>query len=267
MPDYPPKTPEAPKRLKRKISPRPTTRSRSSRAGPRPGWTSGLFRADPERSRQGLLHRHSAAECDRLDPHRAHARAHPDRHAHALAPHARLPHALAAGHGPCGNRHAGGRRARTGQGRPEARRDRPRGVRAARLGVEGALRRQHQAADDPPGRLVRLVARTIHAGSAAVPRGARSFPAPLPRGADLSRPLHRQLVPALHDGAERPRSGAQGARRPPLAHPLSGGRLDRNRSSSPPRGPETMLGDTAVAVHPEDERYQASDRAGRFCCR
>ena len=30
--------------------------------------------------------------------------------------------------------------------------------------------------------------------------------------------------------------------------------------------PETMLGDTAVAVHPEDERYRHLDRAGaRFC--
>ena len=29
------------------------------------------------------------------------------------------------------------------------------------------------------------------------------------------------------------------------------------RSSSPRRGPETMLGDTAVAVHPDDERYRA----------
>ena len=30
------------------------------------------------------------------------------------------------------------------------------------------------------------------------------------------------------------------------------------RSRSPPRGPETILGDTAVAVHPEDERYSAA---------
>ena len=31
--------------------------------------------------------------------------------------------------------------------------------------------------------------------------------------------------------------------------------------------PETMLGDTAVAVHPEDERYKDADRQDRWCCR
>ena len=30
-------------------------------------------------------------------------------------------------------------------------------------------------------------------------------------GPDLSRPVHRELVPALHDGAERPGSGSPGA--------------------------------------------------------
>ncbi len=30
--------------------------------------------------------------------------------------------------------------------------------------------------------------------------------------------------------------------------------------------PETMLGDTAVAVHPKDERYQASHRQNACCC-
>ena len=31
--------------------------------------------------------------------------------------------------------------------------------------------------------------------------------------------------------------------------------------------PETMLGDTAVAVHPDDERYRASDRPAACSCR
>ena len=31
--------------------------------------------------------------------------------------------------------------------------------------------------------------------------------------------------------------------------------------------PETMLGDTAVAVHPDDERYKAPGRQGRSSCR
>ena len=31
--------------------------------------------------------------------------------------------------------------------------------------------------------------------------------------------------------------------------------------------PETMLGDTAVAVHPDDERYKDADRQACACCR
>ncbi len=217
MPDDPPKTPEAleTKDFAKAYDPQQIE----------PRWAQAwveqqLFRPASTPGGKSLLHRYSAAQCDWIDSHRAHAGAHADRHADALAPHARLPNALAAGHGPRGNRHASGRRARIGQGRAEAQGDRTRGVRAARLGVEGAFRRQHQAANDPSGRLMRLVARAIHARSAALSRGARSFSAPLPRGIDLSRSLHRELVSALHDGAERSRGGSPGAQRASLAYSL-----------------------------------------------
>ena len=63
-----------------------------------------------------------------------------------------------------------------------------------------------------------------------------SFSAALPRRADLSRPLHRELVPALPDGVERSRDRARGAQRASLAHSLSGGGFERNRLSWPRRG-------------------------------
>ena len=59
----------------------------------------------------------AAAEHHRLDSHRAHARAHADRHAGALAPHARASHAVAAGHGPRRHRDAVRRGAATGEGK------------------------------------------------------------------------------------------------------------------------------------------------------
>ena len=31
--------------------------------------------------------------------------------------------------------------------------------------------------------------------------------------------------------------------------------------------PETMLGDTAVAIHPDDARYQGLVGQARWCCR
>ena len=52
---------------------------------------------------------------------------------------------------------------------------------------------------------------TMDAGPVA--RGPRDLRAALRRRPDLSRRLHRQLVPAVPDGARRPRSRARGARR------------------------------------------------------
>src|SRR5579872_4967301 len=118
--------------------------------------------------------------------------------------------------------------------------------------MESAQRRHDQKADDSPGRLLRLVARKVHARSTALPRGSRSLSASLSRRADLSGPLYRQLVPALPDCAERPRDSSRGPQGAPLAHSLSGGGWSESIVVATTR-PETMLGDTAVAVNPEDE--------------
>ncbi len=76
-------------------------------------------------------------------------------------------------------------------------------------------------------------------------------------GPDLSRPLHRQLVPAMPHGDQRSRNRARGAAGPSLAHSLSDRCADRDEYVVvATTRPETMLGDTAVAVHPSDPRYQ-----------
>ncbi len=53
---------------------------------------------------------------------------------------------------------------------PVAPRDGPRGIPRARLGVEGRKRRHHHEPAQAPGRLGRLVARTLHHGRGAQPR-------------------------------------------------------------------------------------------------
>ena len=122
--------------------------------------------------------------------------------------------------------------------------------------MEGQLRRAHH---QPAGNV--WAAPAIGAGERflpgrrPVPRGARSLRAPLRKRTDLPGRLHRQLVPALPDGALRPRSGARTHRRPPLLcrYPLAEGEGSVTVATT---RPETMLGDTAVAVNPADERYR-----------
>ncbi len=76
-----------------------------------------------------------------------------------------------------------------------------RGVRAPRLGMEGAVGLHHHAPDAPPRRLVRLVARVLHDGRRALARRHRSVRAPVRRGAHLPRQAPRELGPgAAHRG-------------------------------------------------------------------
>ena len=71
---------------------------------------------------------------------------------------------------------------------------------------------------------------------------------------------HHQLVPQLRDGPVRRRGGVHGQARPPVAYALSADRRQRRHHQSPRPARETMMGDTGVAVNPEDEKYQAPDR-------
>ena len=103
-----------------------------------------------------------------------------------------------------------------------------------------------------------------------VARPCQGFRGALPRGADLQGQAAGQLGPEAADRDLRPsRCAGRDGQGPPLSHfkyPLSPTRHDRDgrdrrdSSSVATTRPETMLGDTAVAVHPEDERYRASGR-------
>ena len=86
----------------------------------------------------------------------------------------------------------------------------------------------------------------------------RSLQPPLRQGLDLPRPPHRQLVPVLPDLALRRRSRTR--RRSTATSGTSGTRSkgsDEYLTVATTR-PETMLGDTALAVSPKDSRVQES---------
>ena len=175
-----------------------------------------------------------------------------------LRAHARQGRALAARHRPRRHRHPDGGRA-PADGAPGAgpARARPREVPREGLGLEGGVGRHHHQPAQAARRLLRLVARALHHGRGALARGAQGVRRALPRGADLQGQAAGQLGPEAAHRHLRPRSAAGRDQGPALALPLSG----RRRSPTTfitvaTTRPETMLGDTAVAVHPDDERYR-----------
>ena len=140
----------------------------------------------------------------------------------------------------------------------------PRGVRKARLGMEGRIRRHDQEADDPHRRQLRLVARALHARSGA----CRAPCAKLSSGLYESGLIYRgeymvnwcpRCQTAISD-LETVHEETQGHL---VAHPLSGGRQRIETLVVATTRPETMLGDTAVAINPKDERYQRPARQER----
>ena len=123
----------------------------------------------------------------------------------------------------------------------------------ARLGMEGGIGRRHLAAAAAAGRVLRLVARALHHGRGPVARRAQGLRAALQGRADLQGQAPGELGPEAADRHLRSGSGAEGGQ----GH-ISG--ICAIRSTAPDEvivvattRPETMLGDTAVAVHPENE--------------
>ena len=121
-----------------------------------------------------------------------------------------------------------------------------------------------------PGHLRRLEPRALHHGRPIRARRPRRVQAALRGRPGLSRPEARQLVPGLRHQRVRPRghrhargrqasgpSGTTCCRQGPSAGAAPS--PDETITVATTR-PETILGDTAVAVHPDDERYA---RAGR----
>ncbi len=84
-------------------------------------------------------------------------------------------------------------------------------------------------------------------------------------GPDLQGQAPRQLGPEVPDRDLRPRSRAGRGARASLWHVryAARGRAASAFITVATTRPETMLGDTAVAVHPDDERYQRSRRQER----
>ena len=85
-----------------------------------------------------------------------------------------------------------------------------------------AVARDDHRPDAQARRVGGLVARALHAGPGPLAGGAPRVRVALPRRPDLPRQLHRQLVPALPDGALGPRGAAQGHRRQAVLREVPG---------------------------------------------
>ena len=138
-------------------------------------------------------------------------------------------------------------------------RDRPRGVRRAGLGVERAVRVADRRAVQAPRGLLRLRARAVHAR-----RGLRPRRLPGVQGALRQGLIYRDNYMVNWDpGSRSAISDLEVEDREvedtlyEIDYPVEGS--ERVLTVATVR-PETMLADTAVAVHPDDERYAGSGR-------
>ena len=201
-------------------------------------------------------HRDPAAERHRHAAHGPRVPAHADGHADAPAPHGRRQHAVAARHRSRRHRDADGRRAAAERRRQAPPRSRPRGVRRARVAMEGAVRR-HDLCGRSGASAIRSTGRaTASRWTKACPRVVTEVFVRLHEDGLIYR--GKRLVnwdPVLHTALSdlevlsEPEQGHLWHLRYPLAD--GSGHLVVATTR-----PETMLGDTAVAVHPEDERYR-----------
>ncbi len=179
--------------------------------------------------RRHVRHLRPAAERDGRAPHGARPQRVDPGRARALAPDARLRHALAAGLRPRGDLDAERRREAAGRGRHLAAGGRPR--RVPRADVELARRdRPHDHGAVPaPRRVARLLARAVHDGR-RVRRGGDDVLRPALGGRlDLPREPDRQLVPPSPDGDLRPRGRARRDGRHALPRALPVRRRRRRR--------------------------------------
>ncbi len=123
----------------------------------------------------------------------------------------------------------------------------------------------HHGPAAPPGHLGRLGPRALHHGRSLGAGRARGLQATLRGRPRLPRPEARQLVPGLRHQRLRPggHRHARGRARcgrsattccPWARRPAADPSRDETITVATTR-PETILGDTAVAVHPEDPRY------------
>ena len=111
-----------------------------------------------------------------------------------------------------------------------------------------------------------LVPRAVHPGRRPLGGGSQGLCDALQAKAHLPRQAAGELGPEVPDRDQRPRGRTARGRRPLLAlcaYPLEDGSGEIVVATT---RPETMLGDTAVAVHPTDERYKAMESAAPCAC-
>ena len=223
-----------------------------------PIWESrGDFKPTLRGRRPRVLHPAPAAERHGHAAHGSCVPADADGRADPLPPDARRQHAVAARHRPRRHRDADRRRAAAEGARRFAPRARPGEIRRTRLGVEGSVRLDDHEPDATARHVGRLVARALHDGRGAFRGGARNVRPSVRRRPHLSRQAPRQLGPDARHGGVGPRSRERRGAGKDLGDPLPG-RLPAERDVVvATTRPETMLGDVAVAVNPDDERYAA----------
>ena len=223
-------------------------------------WTArGYFHADAAAPKAPFVDRHSAPERHRLAAHGPRARHHRRGHLHALAADGRPTT-------PCGcpgTDHAGIATQMVVERELREKEKKSRHDIGRAAFVERVWEWRQRTGDRILEQLKRLGARstgtrTIFTMDPAVLGGGhRGLRSPPRRGADLPRAAPDQLVPVVSDGAvrSRGRSTTRG-RRASCTSSRTRWRTARARWWWRRRGPETMLGDTAIAVHPDDPRHK-----------
>ena len=204
-----------------------------------------------------LFDRHSAAERDRLAAHGPRAAAHDDGRADALQTDARLIARLWLP----GMDHAG-----ISTQLMVTRELKKEGLTRHDLGREKFVERVWKWKEEYGGQILNQMRREgasvdwsrdqVHDGRRSFARGARSLRAAVRRRNDLSRQPHRQLVSERSDGAFGSGSAEASRRKESSTTCTIRSRTGKAPITVATTRPETMLGDTAVAVNPNDERYR-----------
>ena len=221
----------------------------------------GVGRLLPPRritSNARLLHPAAAAQRHRHAAHGPRVPADAHGRAHPLPPHARLQHAWVVGHRPRRHRHADRGRAPARGARAERAT-----TSAARSSSSASGSGRSSRARPSRARCAASAPRVATGSAASTSRWTRSMSRAvtevfvrLLRGRpDLPRQAPGQLGPGARHRGLRPRSRQRGGRRHASGRSAIRSPTAAATLTVATTRPETMLGDVAVAVHPDDERY------------
>ena len=144
---------------------------------------------------ESVHHRHPASECHRRPAHGSYPQHGPAGHSDPVQADDRVRGLLDSRNGSRRNRHTACRGTFAGQRRKDPPRSRAGEIRRTCMGMEKAIRRRHRAATPDPGRILRLGKREVHDGRNPLCRCAGGVRPSLRGGVDLSREVHRELVP------------------------------------------------------------------------